>query len=83
MIFEADQIIEAIFRFTMPVLIRGKYTLNVAIAEGVGEDHFQHHWVHDAIQLESLTSRVVHGIGGVSNLEISIHARNRGVVNKL
>lgn len=83
MVFEADQIIEAIFRFTMPVLIQGQYTLNVAIAEGIGEDHFQHHWVHDAIQLESLTSRVVHGIGGVSNLEISIHARNRGVINKL
>jgi lipopolysaccharide transport system ATP-binding protein len=77
LVFEANEIVETVFQFTMPVLIQGKYTINVAIAEGIGPAHIQHHWVHDAIQLESLTSRVVHGIGGVPNLEMTIIV-NRG-----
>jgi len=72
MVFEPNQVAEGRFRFTMPILIQGMYTINVAIAEGIGEAHFQHHWIHDAIRLEALTSRVIHGIGGVPDLEISI-----------
>ncbi|GHX13735.1 ABC transporter ATP-binding protein [Vibrio cholerae] len=54
------------FTFEMPVLIRGSYTINVAFAEGIGDDHIQHHWLHDALDIEVLQSRVVHGSAGLN-----------------
>lgn len=61
------------FSFTFPILIQGEYTLNVAVAEGEGHEHIQHHWIHDAIIIKSLKSRLVHGIAGVHDLHIAVH----------
>lgn len=58
------------FSFTMPILIQGEYALNVAVAQGDDHDHFQHHWIHDAMIIRALKSRLVHGIAGVQKLEI-------------
>jgi lipopolysaccharide transport system ATP-binding protein len=44
------------FRFNWPALARGTYTLTVALADGVMEDHIQRHWLHDAVILEVLSS---------------------------
>lgn len=60
------------FSFIMPILIQGDYSLNVAVAEGMGDDHIQHHWINDVMALHSLKSRMVHGICGVQNLTIGI-----------
>ena len=60
------------FGFVMPILHKGVYTINVAIAEGLGDDHFQHRWIHDAIKIESLTSPVVHGFCGFINSKIQL-----------
>ncbi len=60
------------FSFLMPILIHGEYSLNIAVAEGIGDDHIQHHWLTDAIVLHSLKSRLVHGICGLQNLSIEI-----------
>lgn len=60
------------FSFLMPLLIQGEYSLNVAVAEGVGDDHIQHHWITDALVLQSVNSRLVHGICGLQNLSIEI-----------
>jgi lipopolysaccharide transport system ATP-binding protein len=60
------------FSFVMPILIQGEYSLNVAVAQGDEHDHFQHHWIYDAIIIRSLKSRLVHGISGVQNLTISL-----------
>jgi len=46
--------------------------MNVAIAEGLGNDHVQQHWIHDALRIESLSSRLAHGIGGVLDLDITM-----------
>ena len=46
--------------------------MNVAIAEGLGADHVQQHWIHDALRLESLSSRLVHGIAGMLDLDITM-----------
>lgn len=54
------------FSFEMPVLIRGSYAINVAFAEGIGDDHIQHHWIHDALDIEVLQGRVVHGCAGMN-----------------
>lgn len=60
------------FSFLMPILFQGDYSLNVAIAEGVGDDHRQHHWVNDAMILHSLKGRLVHGICGLQNFSVGI-----------
>ena len=58
------------FCFAMPILIRGMYTINVAFAEGMGDEHIQHHWMHDAIKIEAISGPVVHGLCGPLNMEI-------------
>lgn len=70
--FQAGERIDAVFHFTMPLLVPGQYTINVAVAEGMGDDHIQHHWIHDAINIESISSPVVHGISGLQNSDISM-----------
>lgn len=65
-------IANAIFTFTMPHLIRGRYFINVAFAEGQGDDHIQQCWMHDAIQLDSIGGRLVHGYSGMNNMTMSI-----------
>ncbi|MEB0013418.1 ABC transporter ATP-binding protein [Glaciimonas sp. Gout2] len=60
------------FSFLMPILIQGEYSLNVAVAEGLGDDHIQHQWINDAMALHSLKSRLVHGICGLQSLRIGI-----------
>lgn len=46
------QVITARFRFLMPALLSGKYTLNAAIATGTQDSHIQHHFLHDAAVVE-------------------------------
>lgn len=60
------------FAFLMPILIEGDYSINVAVAEGVGDDHIQHHWIEDSITLHSMKSRLTQGICGVQDLSIGI-----------
>lgn len=60
------------FSFIMPILFQGEYSINVAFAEGVGDDHIQHHWINDAMVLRSIKSRLVHGICGLQNLGVQI-----------
>lgn len=72
LILEAGDVAVASFSFRMPILIRGEYTLNVAAASGKGDDHVQHHWVHDALVVRSLRSRLVHGIVGLQELKKSL-----------
>jgi lipopolysaccharide transport system ATP-binding protein len=70
--FEPDQYVRADFSFFMPVLIEGDYSLTVAIAEGFGHDHVQHHLIHDALALRSLGSRLLHGIAGLHGIDLRI-----------
>lgn len=67
---QAGEIVHTTFRFAMPILIRGVYTLNIAVAEGIGDAHIQHHWVHDAIRMEAMSGPVVHGLGGPLDMNI-------------
>lgn len=62
----------AIFSFTMPHLIRGRYLVNVAFAEGLGDDHIQHCWMHDAIQIDVISGRLVHGYSGMNDMTMCI-----------
>jgi lipopolysaccharide transport system ATP-binding protein len=69
---EANQNIEVEFRMKFPSLVRGEYTLDVAFAEGPGDDHVQHHWMHDVIVITVINNNVVHGISGAPSLNVKL-----------
>jgi lipopolysaccharide transport system ATP-binding protein len=56
---------EALFRFRMPILPIGDYSICVAVAEGTQMEHLQHHWIHDAILFKSHSSSVCTGLVGI------------------
>jgi lipopolysaccharide transport system ATP-binding protein len=82
LVFDEGQVAVASFKFNMPSLIKDPYSINVAFAEGIGDDHQQLHWIHDAIVIESLSSRLVHGYCGVHNLESTIELKKDGETNE-
>ena len=53
------------FRFRMPILPVGDYTLTVAFAEGTQTEHIQHHWIHDALLIRSHSSSACTGLVGI------------------
>jgi lipopolysaccharide transport system ATP-binding protein len=53
------------FRFRVPHLKTGEYTLDVAIAEGTQDQHVQHQWFFDAVVVHIHTERAVWGLMAV------------------
>lgn len=49
----AGSVAQARFRFTMPVLAPGTYSIALAVASGTIQDHVQHHWLHEGIVFTS------------------------------
>lgn len=62
------------FKFAMPYLAPGEYSITVAIADGTQEKHVQHHWIHDAIMFKSEVSHVSRGIIGLpmKNIDMKV-----------
>ena len=52
------------FRFAMPHLVAGDYTVSAAVGEGTQDRHTIHHWIHDALAFRS-QSAVMHGLFAV------------------
>ncbi len=69
---QAGERLVASFRFRMPILPAGDYSITVAVANGTQEDHVVHHWVHDAIMFKSHASSVSTGLVGIPMQEISL-----------
>jgi lipopolysaccharide transport system ATP-binding protein len=65
---------EAMFEFRMPILPRGQYSMDIAVADGTHQEHVQADWIHDAIVLESHSSSVSTGLVGIPMKTISLHA---------
>ena len=65
--------LKAAFEFAMPILPRGAYTVDVAIADGSHSEHTQSDWIHDAIMLESHSSSVSTGLVGIPFHAISLN----------
>lgn len=57
--------LRAHFRFRMPVLPSGDYSVDVALATGTQESHTQQHWIHDAINFRAHESTMRHGLVGI------------------
>jgi lipopolysaccharide transport system ATP-binding protein len=62
---KAREQFEASFKFRMPILPTGDYSICVAIAEGTQMEHLQHHWMHDAVLFKSHSSSVCTGLVGI------------------
>lgn len=60
------------FRFRMPILPRGDYSIDVAIATGTQQDHTQQHWIHDALSFKASESTMRHGLVGIPMQSISV-----------
>lgn len=69
-VFASGDIVTVDFRFSMPVLLQGSYSIDIAFAEGLGHEHTQHHWVHDALVLTSQSGRLAQGIAGLPELTV-------------
>lgn len=52
----ANEAGEMIFNFKMPEFSPGTYSIAVAIASGTPQKHIQHHWLHEAVVFNSLSS---------------------------
>lgn len=79
-----DEVFEAVFTFRMPILPRGKYAVDAAIADGVPRDVVQLQWLHDAVVVESHSSSVSTGLIGIDidNIEIRKHPEAPGFAQK-
>jgi lipopolysaccharide transport system ATP-binding protein len=76
-IFAAGTDAEASFTFQMPLLPAGDYAVTVAIAEGEQHDHIQHHWLHEALIVRSLSSSVSTGLVGIPMQAIRLESSGR------
>ena len=61
----AGEHFEASFRFRMPVMPVGEYSIDVALATGTPESHVQQHWIHDALTFRGHESTMKHGLIGI------------------
>ncbi len=59
---KAGCVFYADFKFFLPYLPSGDYTLGAAVADGVGEEHVQHQRRDDALRFTVISSHVVYGI---------------------
>jgi lipopolysaccharide transport system ATP-binding protein len=69
---QAMSTITARFRFRMPVMPTGDYTIAIGIAEGTQDSHTVHKWVHDALAFKSHSSSVTTGLLGIPMLSIHL-----------
>jgi len=75
LVISQDEKFQAVFEFMMPILPRGDYSATAALAEGSQQDHVQHHWMHDALILKSVSSRVSTGLVGLPMNNIRIYKK--------
>lgn len=71
-------LIKASFKFRLPYLRSGDYSISPAIASGSQDNHIQHHWLHDALILKVHKTSVIDGlIGlGMQDIQLNIIAEN-------
>jgi lipopolysaccharide transport system ATP-binding protein len=62
----------AAFRFQMPYLPTGDFSVCAAVADGTQEEHAQHHWIDDALFFRVRSSHLVRGLVGVPMIEIRL-----------
>lgn len=66
------QRIRAEFAFRMPYLPVGKYTVDVALADGTHHEHVQNDWAFDALVIESVASSISVGLVGIPYQSVTL-----------
>lgn len=64
--------LEARFRFVLPLLPNGAYSMTVSIADGEPFDHVQHHWLHEAVILNVSSTKLRYGLVGIPFEEVTL-----------
>ncbi len=70
--FLPGDVVQVDFDHIVPILFEGEYAMTVAVAEGFGHDHVQHHFIHEALILRSVGRRILHGVSGFDDLKTMI-----------
>ena len=65
-------LLEARFGFTMPILAAGDYAIGAAVADGTQLSHVQHHWIHEALVVTSVSGSLATGLMGIPMREVSL-----------
>jgi lipopolysaccharide transport system ATP-binding protein len=68
----AGKPLEARFRFQMPYLPAGDFSIAVAIADGTQQDHTQHHWLEAALFFKVQNTHVGRGLIGIPMISIEM-----------
>lgn len=66
------QVARATFRFRMPRMPSGEYSVDAAVATGTQDDHTQQHWMHDALVFRSSDETMRTGLVGIPMIDIGI-----------
>ncbi|MBT8544364.1 ABC transporter ATP-binding protein [Polynucleobacter paneuropaeus] len=66
------QILKASFRFELPLLPNGEFSITAASGEGAPHDYIAHHWVHDAAIISISSTKKRYGLMGIPFQEISL-----------
>lgn len=64
--------LRARFRFRMPILRTGEYSIDVAIATGSQHDQTQQHWLRDALVFKAGETSMRHGLVGIPMHKIEL-----------
>jgi len=70
----AGEAFTARFRFQMPYLAVGDYSLAPSIIEGIQSDHTHLQWIEDAVWLRAVESPIRRGLVGVPMKEVRLDA---------
>ena len=71
----SGHVFTASFRFQMPYLAIGDYSLAPSIIEGIQSDHIHLQWIEDAMWLRATQSPIRRGLVGVPMKEVRLEAR--------
>lgn len=69
---EEGETVETAFKFILPYMPKGHYSVNVALATGSQDTHTQHRMVDDALVFEVINENVAKGLVGIPMLSISM-----------
>ncbi|TWA82807.1 lipopolysaccharide transport system ATP-binding protein [Azospirillum brasilense] len=62
----------ASFAFVFPYIAGGRYTMNLAVAEGTPDSHIQHHWLYHVLEFDVRHSSVANGLIGIPMHRVEI-----------
>jgi lipopolysaccharide transport system ATP-binding protein len=73
MSMNTNETFKTTFRFRMPILASGEYSIDIALSEGSQTDHIVHQWQVQAIIFKSHSSSLSTGLVGIPMLKVDIN----------